>query len=325
VGARERLARADRLIAMPVPAAPPPPAIVCTAEKPGKPPLDYLTCDVSVANDGDSLRWFLVQSSFYVPQQDSAAKIDGVTAHALGTGTVLELHGSSAAWAIAVAPHESTTVRGLPLQMWGRPEIGQKAAVKIVTATDARIGEQALAAFGGQQISGEQWWSAAHQASGGRFPKYEARPFVTVDASTQLVEVELPGPGSSASRGMEKIRTLAGTWNLATFEHIARGKFVMQRSVFVVMYQQDGESILATLFPDDGYQARYRSTGLAAGSDTMEFRLVDNTLWSPPQTPPAKSFTLKITDASHADQLWQFTANGKPAPLPLSLTRKPAK
>lgn len=314
---------------MPAVAAPPP-AIHCTAERPGKPPLDALTCDVSLTNDGDSLRWFLVQSTFYVPQQESAAKVDGVKAHSLGAGTILELQGPAASWAIALAPRQEATVRGLPFQMWGRPEKGKKAAVKVVTVTDARVGEQSLASFGGEPISGEQWWSGARHASGGSFPKYEARPFVTVDATTQLVELDLPGPGSSASRGMEKIRTLAGAWNLgeagqkfeATFEPIARGKFVMQRSVFIVVYQQDGESILATLFPDDGYQARYRSTGLANGADTMEFRLVDNTTWMPPATPPAKSFTLKIPDATHAEQLWQFTDNGKPAPLPLSLERK---
>lgn len=311
-------------------AAAPPPAIHCTAERPGKPPLDALTCDVTLTNDGDSLRWFLVQSTFYVPQQESAAKVDGVTAHALGTGTILELHGSSAAWAIALAAHQQATVRGLPFSMWGRPEKGKKAAVRLVTATDARIGEQTLAALGGEPISGERWWSDARYESGGRFPRYEARPLVTIDGVTQLVEVDLPGPGSSASRGMEKIRTLVGAWTAgedgqsfeASFELISKGKFVMQKSGFTGVFQQDGESLLATLFPDDGYQARYRSIGLEPGSNTMEFRLVDNTRWAPPASPPAKSFTLQITDANTAQEVWQFTFGDKPTPIPISLKRK---
>jgi len=297
-------------------AVPPPPAIHCTAEKPGKPPLDYLTCDVSLANESDALRWVLVQSTFYVPQQEGLAQIDGVTAHTVGSGVVLELHGNAAAWAIALAPKSEVVVRGLPISMWG--------------VTEARIGEKSLASFGGTPISGEQWWAAAKFASGGRFPRYESRPFVTIDGETKLVPIDIPGMGSSAQRGMEKIRALVGAWtageaakdSIASFELISKGKFVMQKSGFTGVFQQDGESILVTLFPDDGYQARYRSTGLEPGSSAMEFRLVDHTNWTPPASPPAKSFTFEIADSNTARQVWQFTFGDKPTPVPISLKRK---
>ena len=300
------------------------------AEKPGKPPLDYLTCDVSLANESDALRWVLVQSSFYVPQQEGLAQIDGVTAHAIGGGTVLELNGNAAAWAIALAPKSEVIVRGLPISMWGRPEKDKKAEVKVTTVVEARIGEKALATFGGTPISGEQWWAASKFASGGRFPRYESRPLVTIDGETKLVPIDIPGMGSSAQRGMEKIRALVGAWtageagknSVASFELISKGKFVMQKSGFTGVFQQDGETILLTLFPDDGFQARYRSTGLEPGSSAMEFRLVDHTNWSPPASPPAKSFTFEITDANTARQVWQFTFGDKPTPVPISLKRK---
>lgn len=135
--------------ATPAPAAPV--EIHCTDARPSKPPLLALKCDVTLHNDKDELRWFAVPSYFYEPWQPRTGGVDGIAIYRLGKtppqAIMAELEGTAGAFVFAVAPHADVTVRGLGIEMWGRPKKGERAHLEAQSGTGVRIGEKRINAW----------------------------------------------------------------------------------------------------------------------------------------------------------------------------------
>src|SRR5438067_6706430 len=82
-----------------------------------------------------------------------------------------------------------------------------------------------------------------------------------------VVARPLPPEFIAARKAFERLKALEGSWvateggkeTAASFEIVAGGTAVLQRAGFVAIYYVDGDSVMATLFPDDGNQPRFRA------------------------------------------------------------------
>src|SRR5207248_721929 len=103
------------------------------------------------------------------------------------------------------------------------------------------------------------------------------------------------------------VATEGGKETAASFEVVAGGTAVLQRAGFVAIYYVDGDSVMATIFPDEGNQPRFRAHAVVEPKGkpaVLEFRLVDVTNLG--------------FDAGMVAAGWEAIARGEQAPvLPL--------
>ncbi|SRR5258706_11789101 len=87
-------------------------------------------------------------------------------------------------------------------------------------------------------------------------------------------------PAHAAPTAFDRLKALDGAWTAleggqsfdARFETVARGAAVLQRSGFVAVFHPDGDALLVSLYPDDGYYPRLRATG---AGPKLEFKQLD--------------------------------------------------
>jgi hypothetical protein len=90
-----------------------------------------------------------------------------------------------------------------------------------------------------------------------------------------------PAGANAAFSALTALTTGGGTWQAemsgktvpATFEIGSNGYTVVQRSGYLAVFQVVGANLQATVFPDDGYIARYRST--SASATTIDMRWIE--------------------------------------------------
>jgi hypothetical protein len=136
--------------------------------------------------------------------------------------------------------------------------------------------------------------------------------------------------GAPAARVFPRLKALSGPWlageTSIIFEVLGKGTAVAQRSGFFVVWYVDGEALAGSLFPDDGYHAKLRSTRI---SDTEELVIEMATVETgnvAPDAPLARSMTMTISPKDdRITQRWVFgTGPDSNTPFELVMTRAPA-
>jgi len=141
-------------------------------------------------------------------------------------------------------------------------------------------------------------------------------------------------PEAATRKAFDTLKSLAGTWTLDdgsgktaqdTFELAARSDkgaagataVVEKNAGFVAVYHPDGDSVMVTLYAEDGNQPRLR-----AKEGTLDFTFVDLTNGRP-GVGHMSALSIERPDASRVVETWSFTgADGQIAPVKLTLTRK---
>ena len=115
--------------------------VTLTGSKPGRPPLERLHVDVTVANLGAKPRWALIPTN--VPRtQGGIDKLEQLSA----TVAVGRFLGTGGRYAVLLAPGARLTLRGLEINWWRGKELGE-IAFDIEFADDVRLGEDAMASW----------------------------------------------------------------------------------------------------------------------------------------------------------------------------------
>jgi len=148
-------------------------------------------------------------------------------------------------------------------------------------------------------------------------PAAPARPAPTIRDS-----------GGVGARTFERMKELAGNWLAGevpvTFEVIAPGNAIVQRGGPLIVWHPDGNTLAATVFADEGYQVRMRSTKIADGPGgelTVELATYDSGNVVPDE-PIARSLAMTVAPSNDGiTQRWSFGTNLDAPPRELVLTR----
>lgn len=112
-----------------------------TGSKPGRPPLERLQVDVTLANLGAKPRWALIPTN--VPRtQGGIDKLEQLSA----TVTVGRFLGTGGRYAVLLAPGARLMLRGLEINWWRGKEVGE-ITFEIEFADDVRLGSDAMASW----------------------------------------------------------------------------------------------------------------------------------------------------------------------------------
>jgi len=134
--------------------------------------------------------------------------------------------------------------------------------------------------------------------------------------------------GGLGARTFERMKELAGNWlagdRPVTFEVIERGNAIVQRGGLFVVWYPDGNTLAATVFAEEGYHVRMRSTSIADGPGG-ELRVELATFDSGnivPDEPIARALAMTIApDHGGVTQRWSFGTSLDAPPRELVLTR----
>ena len=91
----------------------------------GKPPMNAIKLTMSLSNNTPEDRWFLVQKSFYLPDQaTSPVTVEALSLHPLanstGKATVVSITGDSMHFfAVLLPPSATVRIADMPLRAWG--------------------------------------------------------------------------------------------------------------------------------------------------------------------------------------------------------------
>lgn len=140
-------------------------------------------------------------------------------------------------------------------------------------------------------------------------------------------------PEPATQKAFDALKSFAGTWTMDdgsgkttedVFELAARSDkgpagataVVEKNAGYVAVYHPDGDSVLVTLYADDGNQPRLRA------KDGLSFTFVDVTNHRP-GVGHMSALSIERLDASRLVETWTFTdAAGKATPVKVTLTRK---
>jgi hypothetical protein len=112
-----------------------------TATKPGRPPLQYLTVDVTIDNPTDAARWVILPKQ--IPPDDGAGGgVDGLDTRGTGAALVGTFFGTGAFHAARVAAHAKVTITNLPVGWWETTPGGTMPGLHVTFADDLKIGSE---------------------------------------------------------------------------------------------------------------------------------------------------------------------------------------
>ncbi len=135
------------------------------------------------------------------------------------------------------------------------------------------------------------------------------------------------GNASNAAAGFERLKALAGTWQVdgqmgkaqATYEVVANGSTVIERftmdgmsSPMVTAYHLDGDKLELTHYCMAGNQPSMVAKGIepATGEIVFDFASVSNL--TDPNAKYMHNATYKLADNDHFTTAWTMYENGKP-------------
>ena len=135
------------------------------------------------------------------------------------------------------------------------------------------------------------------------------------------------GNASSAAAGFERLKALAGTWQVdgkmgkaqATYEVVANGSTVIERftmdgmsSPMITAYHLDGDKLQLTHYCMAGNQPSMVAKGIdpATGEIVFDFASVSNL--TDPNAKYMHNATFKLVDNDHFTSAWTLYENGKP-------------
>jgi len=137
--------------------------------------------------------------------------------------------------------------------------------------------------------------------------------------------------GGVGARTFERLKELAGNWTASdlpvTFEVVDRGNAIVQRGGIFAVWHPDGNSLAATVFAEEGYHVRMRSTKIADGPGgelVLELETFDSGNVVPDE-PIARALEMTVAPAGGpVTQRWSFGKSLDAPPRELVLTRTEA-
>jgi hypothetical protein len=119
-----------------------------TGEKPGRPPLLYLTTEVVLDNPTDAPRWFIVAK--HIPPDDGAGGgVDRLEVRGSGAAVIGTLFGTGGFHATRLAPKSKVTITNLPVDWWRSDPPGPMPGLDVTIADDLTLdGKPAADWFG---------------------------------------------------------------------------------------------------------------------------------------------------------------------------------
>lgn len=119
-----------------------------TGEKPGRPPILYLTTEVTLDNPTDAPRWFVVAKQ--IPPDDGAGGgVDRIEVRGTGAAVYGTLFGTGGFHAVRVAAHAKVTLTNLPVDWWRSDPPGPRPGLDVTIADDLTLdGKPAADWFG---------------------------------------------------------------------------------------------------------------------------------------------------------------------------------
>jgi outer membrane lipoprotein-sorting protein len=150
-----------------------------------------------------------------------------------------------------------------------------------------------------------------------------------------LLSVTAAGAQSEAQKGLEKLKSLAGTWHGTTakgepvedtFSLTAGGTAVMGEDKMgpeemLSLFYVDGDRLLMTHFCPSGNQPRMQAT-ISPDFKTILFDFLDATNLSKPQAGHMHHATYIFSDADHYSQEWTWMQDGKSTTFRSEMQRK---
>ena len=124
-----------------------------TATRPGRPPLQRLVVDVTIANAGDAPRWILIPKQVPPNPDAEGGGVDGLDLRGAGAALLGTFRGVGGTHALRVAARARVTIVELEIGWW-RSSPGDTVPPLVVTvADDLTIGGQpARAWFGAEPL-----------------------------------------------------------------------------------------------------------------------------------------------------------------------------
>jgi hypothetical protein len=150
-----------------------------------------------------------------------------------------------------------------------------------------------------------------------------------------LFTATVAGAQSQAQKGLERIRSLVGSWQGKTskgdpvddtFSLTAGGTAVMGEDKMgpeemLSLFYVDGDRLLMTHFCPSGNQPRMQAT-ISPDLKTISFDFLDATNLPTPQTGHMHHATYIFSDADHYSQEWTWMQDGKTTTFRSEMQRK---
>ena len=135
-------------------------------------------------------------------------------------------------------------------------------------------------------------------------------------------------PGDSKSeRGLEKLKSLAGTWNgkdndgnpvTLSYKIVSDGTSLMEsldmgenKGAMITMYHLNGNKLMMTHYCSMGNQPRMTADGLSGDGKSMNFKFVDATNLASKKDSHMRKLIFTFTDEDHITQEWTALMEGK--------------
>jgi hypothetical protein len=175
---------------------------------------------------------------------------------------------------------------------------------------------------------------ARHGYATGRIPIFpqeenmrKALWFILLVVPMTLSATDLNTGSSSSAAGFERLKALAGTWQVAgkmgkaqsTYEVVANGSTVIERftmdgmsSPMVTAYHLDGDKLELTHYCMAGNQPSMVAKGIDPASGEIVFDFASVTNLTDPNAKYMHNATYQLTDSDHFTTAWTLYENGKP-------------
>lgn len=136
-----------------------------------------------------------------------------------------------------------------------------------------------------------------------------------------------PDQASSAAAGFERLKRLAGTWQVegkmgkaqSTYEVVANGSTVIERftidgmpSPMITAYHLDGDKLELTHYCMAGNQPSMVAKGIDPASGEIVFDFAGITNLTDPDGKYMHNATYRLVDNDHFTTAWTLYENGKP-------------
>lgn len=121
--------------------------VTVVGHRPGRPPVDRILVDVEIKNEGAVARWALIPTKLPSDAGGGVDKLEQLTVPAGSTTIAVgRFLGRSGTYAVKLAPGAKLTLRKLELSWW-REQAEQELALEVRLATDAKLGDAAMATW----------------------------------------------------------------------------------------------------------------------------------------------------------------------------------
>lgn len=111
-----------------------------TASQPGRPPLQRLTVDVTIANAGDAPRWITIAKQIPHNPDTDGGGVDALEVRGKGAALVGTFRGVAGVHAVRVAGHAKVTITNLAVGWWRSSPKDPVPGLDVTVADDLTIG-----------------------------------------------------------------------------------------------------------------------------------------------------------------------------------------